>query len=58
MRFTLIVLAFAAAFAAATPDEAFMDELSPEYCPGGDGNTCCPKGYFSVCSRTEHTELR
>lgn len=50
MHFVPIVLAvLAAAFTAANPaDDATSDALSPEYCPGGDGSTCCPSGYFSV----------
>ena len=53
MRFSLIIFLFAAAFAAADPAEDSSEEISPDWCPGGDGATCCPENYFSVCS-TRH----
>ena len=59
MRFApIILLIFATALAAANPAADISDALSPEYCPGGDGATCCPKGYFSVRSSTRGTMFK
>lgn len=62
MRFSVSVFVFAG-LAAAMADPAPFPfpvpsaedqfkwsrmEVIPRGCPGGDGNTCCPSGYFSV----------
>lgn len=48
MRFSLLIIAFSAAFVAAAPAEETMEQLLARTCPGGNGNTCCPEGKFSV----------
>ena len=54
MRFSLIILAFAAALTAALPHEETMEQLLARTCPGGNNNKCCDEGYFSVSSTRDN----